>query len=106
MRRQVKGTGKVWIFGVKPEAPPDPRGRLDVLLLGIGKLLTRKLETAFASRGLPIGNLWDGPEGVEETVQRFCKEQGIAGKNVLSPVHLAERSGLLKKQKRIRKGAA
>jgi hypothetical protein len=80
---------------------PDVRGRVDVLFLRIGELLTRRIETGLGSAGVTV-NLWDGSDGVRAAVEQFCDAQGLTGL-VVSPVAIAQRAGLLKRRKTRRK---
>ena len=65
----------------------DPRGRVDLLLLGCAELVTRKVETLIGARfGAPV-NLWDGAEGLGGLVQDFCDGSGLTG-FVLTPRYI------------------
>ncbi len=57
----------------------DPSGRVDVLLLRLGELVGRRLETKLSEvTGADI-SLWDGKGGLEETLTRFCSQHGLVG---------------------------
>ncbi len=60
-------------------AAGDPRGRVDLLLIGCAELVTRKVESLIGERvGRPI-SLWDGADGVEGLVSAFCEGAGLTG---------------------------
>ena len=63
--------------GVQPGG--DPRGRVDMLLLGCAELVTRRVEGLLSSRvGQPV-NLWDGSDGISGLVHDFCDSTGLTG---------------------------
>ncbi len=88
------------VTGAARSAPVNPAGRVDVLLLRLGELVTRNLERRLASLvGVPDLNLWDGPEGGQTVVQGFCDEHGLTGFSI-TPATVAQRAGLIRKKRR------
>lgn len=91
----------------KQAVSENPAGRVDILMLRLGELVTRPLERALSEAiGRPV-NLWDGEGGVQPTIQRFCDEQGLTGFR-LTPEKVAESAGLVRGKKKFsrRVGAA
>lgn len=87
---------------MKDELTPDPRGRLDVLLLRLGEAVARTVE-----RKLNV-SLWDGEDGLEGVLQDKLRELKIpdAPVDLARPVSVrsvAEQAGFIRHRRRIHK---
>jgi hypothetical protein len=73
----------------------DPKGRLDILLLRLGEIVTRKVEKVLG----PNVNIWDGPGGLREVAELKLSELGLAGQ-IMTPKQIAEQLGVIGRKKR------
>lgn len=98
---------RVFVMNPQPmggAAPVNPTGRLDLLLLAVGERAMRKVERVLGSVGIQA-ELWDGPEGLQSAITQYCRQSGLTGRNVLSPVYIAQRAGILKRQRERRRAS-
>jgi hypothetical protein len=85
---------------IEPQFREVPResGRLDIFILRLAELGTRRLEGYLtAATGQPV-NLWDSIGGIRAICDRALEDLRVPDQKV-TPEMLAERLGLLKKRK-------
>jgi hypothetical protein len=92
-------------FTAVPIRNESPAGRLDILILRLAELGTRRLEGYLtAATGQPV-NLWDSAGGIQAIFDRLLADLKVPDRKV-TPEMLAERLGFLKpkrKPKKLRK---